>query len=127
MKVGNYESDNYESGFGGLGKGGGSGLQPETMKVVKYESATMKVTIGGGQGDFLLQQGGFRILRRLCELKAIGIATVKVGIGLWAGGGGSCHSAETMKVGNYESDNYESGFGGLGKGGGGGLASSRKL
>ena len=90
MKVGNYESDNYESGFGGLGKGGGrgSGLQPETMKVVNYESATMKVTIGGGQGDFLSQQGGFRILRRLCELKAIGIATMKVGIGPWARGGG---------------------------------------
>ena len=61
MKVGNYESDNYESGFGGLGKGGGgrgSGLQPETMKVVNYESATMKVTMGVGKAISFYSKGG---------------------------------------------------------------------
>ena len=89
MKVGNYESGNYESGFGGLGKGGrGSGLQPETMKVVNYESATMKVTMGVGKANSFYSKGGFCILRRLCEPKAIGIATMKVGIGVWARGGG---------------------------------------
>ncbi len=60
MKVGNYESANYESGFGGLGKGGeGSGLQPETMKVVNYESATMKVTMGVGKAISFYSKGGF--------------------------------------------------------------------
>ncbi len=79
------------------------------MKVVNYESATMKVTMGVGKAISFYSKGGFCILRRLCEPKAIGIATMKVGIGPWARGGrGSCRSAETMKVGNYESGNYES-------------------
>ena len=65
------------------------GLQPETMKVVNYESATMKVTIGGGQGDFLLIPRGFS------------------------------HSAATLRAKSRRTCNYESGNRGLGQGGGG--------